>query len=185
MKFQKKKKTKKPLYDQLKSDTDKYNIGFLRTGRALFLLGYSAEGIIAETGIPPHVLSVYFKDWRKLRKKLDGSLLEKIRSESNTVKQAKMILDKGMYFANMYMDKLMRQGLEKVDPKDFKLVMDAVFGIHKVHRLENNESTDIIDVSNMKPEEITAFVINQHKELNEKYPDLLPKLPIIEIPRNE
>lgn len=185
MKFKKKKQQRKPLYQIAKSDKDPANIGFIKTGRMLFIQGHSAESIIALTGIPPHVLKLYFPEWRKLRKKLDSSLLEAIRKESDTVKQAKMILDKGMYFANLYMNKLMSQGLEKVEPKDFKLVMDAVFGIHKIHRLENNESTDILDYGNMKPEEITTFIINQHKELNEKYPELLPQLPIIEVKPNE
>lgn len=70
------------------------------------------------------------------------------------------------------LDRLIARETE-LDPKDFKLIMDSVMGIHRVRQLEAGEPTDIKKVDAMSPEELKKFMRDAYEDVMSKHGAIL------------
>ena len=166
------------LPEEFKYDAEKVpyrNAPAIRRARSLYLMDYPFERIFLETDLPYSVFIRLRKRWTVLKERIDSQVLEKIRTEA-IGDRAEEFVKKGLALGLRFLDRQIEKGTD-FSPKDFKLVMDSVLGIHRVKQLETGGATDISVYEKMSPEELREYLDRNRQELIAENPDLLEFLP--------
>lgn len=148
----------------------------LRRARTLFLMDYPFERIFLETDIPYSYFVRLRKKWTVLKDRVDETVLEKIRNKA-IGGRAEDFVQKGLTLGLRFLDRALKNG-DDLTPKDFKLIMDSVMGIHRVKQLETGGATDIAVYEKMSPEELRDYLEATKKEILAENPEMLEFLPL-------
>lgn len=150
---------------------EKAQMDVLAHAKVRFLEGAKFPDIHYELAIPLKVYMKYEAKWIKERDEVDVKIVEGVRKE-RIGQDAKEFVNLGF---NIMLRTLKYYDKQEVilEPKDLKLVSDAVFGVNKIRRLENDQPTDITKFDNKSPKELMQDCVKYMKE-NEDYLKFIP-----------
>lgn len=167
-----------PLPEELKYDPSQSRIAnqiAIKKARALYLLEYPYERIFLETNIPPKIYLKYAQKWCLLKDRVDEKVLTELRTKAIGEK-AEDFVRLGLNLGYRYLNRMAKEDVP-LSPKDFKLVMDAIQGVHRIKQLETGGATDIAGYEKMSPEELREYLERAQKEILDTTPELLDYLP--------
>lgn len=143
----------------------------IRKARNCYLRDYPFERIFLTTGMPLKLFYSYQRKWKNLKERLDEQLLLQIRASAISDK-AEEFVQRGLSIGLRYLDRIVKRDIE-LDPKEFKLIMDSVLGMHRVKQLETGGPTDISMYEKMTPEELNTYILSLREEIAQEYPEIL------------